>query len=88
MGDSISHILMNVVIFSLWPSLQILAGSVPPFGDSTVPSFGDSTVPSRFWISRNLKNCTLPVSLHKPEVTETSKHIGTARAASGRFIKQ
>lgn len=36
-GDTLSHVLMDVVIFSLWPSLQILAGSIPTFGDSKFP---------------------------------------------------
>lgn len=36
-GDTLSHVLMDVVIFSLQPSLQILAGSVPTFGDSKFP---------------------------------------------------
>lgn len=37
MGDMLSHVLMDVVIFSLWPSLQILTGSVPTSGDSKFP---------------------------------------------------
>jgi len=66
-GDILSHVLMDVVIFPLWSSLQTLAGSVPTSADSTSPteSLGQqesvklhsATEPSQTWSDWNCREC-------------------------------